>query len=100
MKKYNAMYFIKKFEAIPHDKWCTQYYEEGDKKCALGHCGANFYKENPTKKEMNSLKDLFFEHFSFPVTIVNDSLTELGDHPKERILNALYLINAMDSYVE
>jgi len=36
---YNADYFIRKFEAIPEDRWTTGVlHSASDRRCALGHC--------------------------------------------------------------
>lgn len=36
----NASYFIKKFKAIPDEKWAVGHLETEDgKHCAMGHCG-------------------------------------------------------------
>lgn len=38
--KYTIDYFIKKFKAIPNDRWCQGSYTHPDgSHCALGHCG-------------------------------------------------------------
>lgn len=36
---YTVDYFIKKFEAIPEDRWTTCELHMDDKKCVAGHCG-------------------------------------------------------------
>lgn len=37
--KYDAAYFIAKFEAIPDELWTDKgWYYDGEKRCAIGHC--------------------------------------------------------------
>jgi hypothetical protein len=36
---YDVDYFIKKFEAIPEDKWIMGSFFFNSRSCALGHCG-------------------------------------------------------------
>lgn len=63
--------------------------------CALGHCGemAAHYT-----RESSELSDLFKNNLGVRVAYVNDckciDMLDLGDTPKERIMNALMLINA------
>lgn len=39
MKKFDAKYFINKFETIPSDEWAIGKWSDGERSCALGHCG-------------------------------------------------------------
>jgi len=40
----DVQYFINKFEAIPEEKWCIDFFEdENDRHCVNGHCGVNAY---------------------------------------------------------
>lgn len=40
--KYDKDYFIKKFEAIPGDRWIVNDFIDSEGRCcALGHCGVN-----------------------------------------------------------
>ncbi len=83
---YNAAYFIAKFEAIPEEKWCSGYYSEDDKMCALGHCGAeNHASERP---EYFALKALARKIGPDSAITVNDGYSETYDQPtpKGRIL--------------
>jgi len=105
-QNYNIDYFLKKFDAIPEDKWIIAYLQDPidqDKHCALGHCGVrNNY--NITTEESIALMKIFNKNhkrlkrniskgnFS-NVYLVND-----GDHyydyiygetPKERVINFL-----------
>jgi hypothetical protein len=102
MKKYDAMYFIKKFDAIPENEWTILNYVEYDSftnsvdKCVMGHCNAHYDYDN---KEATALRSLFEDNIHIFASQVNDGFVngsyELGNNPKERILNALYLINAI-----
>lgn len=93
MKKYDALYFIKKFEKIPESKWTVGFFKKNNKKCVEGHCGRNSW--NRTTKEVGLLAYVFYKISIVPVA-VNDTCTIFGDHPKERILNALYTIYALE----
>lgn len=95
-KKYDVDYFIKKFEAIPDDKWTIKTYKDGKKCCALGHCGVKGFKYT---EEAEKLSKLFTEN-GLIVIYVNDNVyyeySHLGDTPKERILVALYNIKGAE----
>lgn len=66
---YDVDYFIKKFEAIPENKWCTgtlAYADPNDpdvgiKYCSLGHCGvrANIHGMYMLTDEAAALIKLF-----------------------------------------
>lgn len=96
--KYDVDYFIRKFDKIPEQQWITGHFEHTNgAKCALGHCGEN---ENKFSRRSNALKQLFKELPGSPSVVqVNDgindtfnALTDLGSHPKERVLNALLIL--------
>lgn len=97
--KYDTMYFLKKFDKIPEDQWCAELLtvEHSSGKimhCALGHC-----EQRPgfISKEALTLTKIFKNRIGNDPEIVNDGIhktIELGDSPKERIMNALLLINA------
>ncbi len=108
MQKFDAAYFIKKFEAIPEDQWQAGDFSNssGTKKCALGHCGINWSINN---KEGNTLERLVKSSLNLNVASINDGtgiastdqekaseseLLLLGNTPKQRILAALELIEA------
>lgn len=83
---YDIDYFIRKFEAIPEEKWCTNQFHNGNQSCALGHCG------------LNNGGDWTDEASVLWYTILPDGVTKIndGDHseyaqdtPKQRILAAL-----------
>jgi hypothetical protein len=97
--KYDAKYFLEKFDKIPEDKWITGKFIRGDKRCALGWCGQE-YSGRLTIESM-VLYAILYNHIHVPASIINDgriigtiNFTELGDTPKERIMNALILIEA------
>lgn len=99
MNKYTVKYFIKKFEAIPENKWTTGVtHNKLGKHCVLGHCGARWEvgEINTETKESQALDELFrnnFNRLAYRVNDGSDDFDKLGDSPKERILNALYLID-------
>ncbi len=114
-KNYDVNYFIKKFEAIPEDKWCTgacnkiiktvkrkkvllifnkEEINTIDTYCAIGHCGARNGKSITSNKEVYALLHLK-NHLSigcFPVTEINDRYYPQYKQatPKQRVLAALY----------
>lgn len=121
--EYTVDYFIKKFEAIPEERWTTGTflsYEE-ERRCALGHCfskkiiwklqdagmkddGSTAYpiteKEKQTSfKEAYVLSKLFCENAregSQKIIDVNNGLDSVYQQlsPKQRIFAALYDIKA------
>ncbi len=99
--KYDANYFIKKFEKIPDNKWTTgKFVDKKGRKCALGHCGRTNSGFSGRIKESSLLSSLFIDMFGFSVAQVNDNnnfkmYSHLGKTPKERILVALYNIKGM-----
>lgn len=105
--KYDAMYFLKKFDAIPEENWTTNVYaDEMGRCCAYGHCGSRDISDSDSFLA-DQLETLFRTSLDADAAAVNDADTkyqkhavfrELGDHPKERILNALLLINAGVTY--
>lgn len=107
---YDVSYFIKKFSAIPDDKWFTGDYSNrtGDKFCALGHCGMHDGCFDKTE-ESSSLNELFT---GFKITektacglpavpAINDgnAIEYQQPTPKQRILAALWDIKKL-SYPE
>lgn len=105
--KYDAMYFLEKFDAIPDILWTIRNYKNSyGQCCALGHCGAAF--KHGLSPEAQALSYLFVKNLKTNPIIINDGvndtsntsalsdeyLLDLGNSPKERIMNALYLINA------
>lgn len=93
MSQYTPDYFIKKFEAIPDDLWCTGDYQRGKAHCAFGHCG------DESTEEGSWLNSLIREGISQRFGIVPD--INDGRHPmfkqatpKARILAALHAVKA------
>jgi hypothetical protein len=95
MKKYTAKYYMKKFDTIPDEKWTTHTFMDASGACcALGHCmvrGDYIYSNSSEARGLQ--RQLGFGN----VSSINDgqsSYRKLGDTPKERILNALILVEA------
>ena len=88
MKKYDAAYFIEKFTAIPARFWTTKNYRDGNRYCALGHCGER--SNAGAKVEANALAELFTSK-NLMVTYVNDGHSHLFKQktPRGRVLAAL-----------
>jgi hypothetical protein len=92
VKKFTPRYFIEKFAAIPDEQWTTGHYNFQGQHCALGHCNAHIMYNNPEAYELR----LLFRGIGNVITI-NDGcrgFNLLGDTPRERILNALILVEA------
>jgi hypothetical protein len=90
--EYTIDYFIKKFEAIPEEKWTVKQYTDSENAhCALGHCGARGYDIVTTieTEESKELRYLFLRN-GMNVAHVNDNETFFRSTPKSRILKALY----------
>lgn len=97
---YDVDYFIKKFSAIPENKWTTQFYNiviDGEKvsSCALGHCGASddFLDMG---NEADALWSIVMENTKLSTHKINDGDCRQYQQPtpKQRILAALYDIKA------
>lgn len=92
--KYTANYFLKKFNAIPEEKWTTGSYSRstGGKKCALGHC-----RETVDRSTMESraLRALFYRALVVGIITTNDTKMYFTEPtPKQRVMSALTLIAA------
>jgi hypothetical protein len=106
--KYTAMYFLKKFDAIPEDQWITgEFVDDFDRKCVLGHCGVRATMNlvnTPYPEEAIALTSLVVDAriFAPGIVAINDGIYEsdsldpsdLGSTPKERVMNLLFLVNA------
>jgi hypothetical protein len=97
MTTYTAEYFIRKFEAIPEEKWCVRCLTDGASSCALGHCGATRPISLDVTRacrwdndQANQLAKLFTAH-RLNVELVNDGDDDCYPQPapKARILAAL-----------
>jgi hypothetical protein len=83
---YTVDYFIKKFEAIPVQKWTRKWLKNKyGQCCALGHCGITGPWEIEDSPEALALINLFTNH-GLDVTTINDLSDE---HPKMAMLSAL-----------
>jgi hypothetical protein len=88
---YDKEYFIKKFEAIPENRWIAGSFSDkldNSKHCALGHCG----ESANTVTDDGIYLAMLFRCGKHEVTQINDGIgffKEYGSTPKERILNAL-----------
>lgn len=114
---YNVNYFIKKFEAIPDEKWTCGviYNRERDAHCVNGHCGLKSY-DKPTDESvalrkifsqlkatpvedgfLTFLQIAYGENFSLLALNINDGYAQEYQQPtpKQRILAALYDIKKM-----
>lgn len=107
--KFTKEYFIEKFEAIPDELYtmCDLTSPRNpDCHCALGHCGVEYGNDSNYvyTDESIALSDLLIDYhlkvFGFAAakgSIIesnvwrfnDDESKELGETPKERILNAL-----------
>ncbi len=83
-------FFIKKFSAIPASKWCVGTYTDGDRRCALGHCGQ--VSCLPTAMS-DALENLLWRWLPGEMAVCNindgDSPSFPQKTPKARILAAL-----------
>lgn len=61
MQEYNVEFFIKKFSAIPEDKWCVDimYSTVSDRRCALGWCCNLVGDEFKLEEEFAAITNLF-----------------------------------------
>lgn len=89
--KYDVDYFIKKFTKIPAKKWTTGDYVDGNKRCALGHCGEHL---SGSTDEARALNIMFLRQTALYVYCVNDgnNLYFQQQTPRARILAALRYI--------
>ena len=105
---YDCSYFIRKFEAIPEEKWIIgNQQDDFGRHCAFGHClpkeaekfGTKFSKEGycgTRTDEGIALTNLFNVIGRWPVYINNWPDQEYPQPtPKQRILAALYDIKKM-----
>jgi len=93
--EYTVDYFIKKFEAIPENKWFIGGYEDGYKKCALGHC-RNVFNLSQNEKtyghmygaEFKSIIDVFGDLVSsmYGIGFINDGLDKRYQQPNKESL--------------
>jgi hypothetical protein len=87
--EYTVDYFIKKFEAIPEERWISHAVGDGrGRHDAIGHCGGF------RSPEAKALQELFRRYGCPSVVDVTDAVTffEHSDTPKKRVLSYLGFI--------
>lgn len=85
------------YAKIPEDQWTTgKYVDDNGCKCALGHLDSSYIRSSLNEANLTEL-NRGGEH----IPDVNDgrvwgdsNLELLGNHPKERILNYLVLLDS------
>lgn len=96
--QYSVKYFIKRFEAIPEEKWMVCLLSNGlGQFCAMGHLGVqNKGGRYAYTEEANALNELMGmnEATTLPnISEINDGFRDyvekFGDTPKARVVNAL-----------
>lgn len=97
--KYDANYFIQKFSLISEDQWTESGYMDGERRCALGHCGEEDSNDPTTESEK---LDSLFSKYDLRVSLVNDGMCSRynQESPKARILAALHDIKAMEESID
>lgn len=91
--KYDAQYFIEKFEAIPDELWCighSTHPDNAESHCALGHCGTRKGIALNMFEDARALWNMFLTDDN-DIASINDGTDERYQQrtPKERILAAL-----------
>lgn len=87
-------WFLFEFAMIPNEKWCLYEPVQGDKRCAVGHCGVH------TTAAIR-LRDLSLKHLKVEIADINDNSDECPPEfrqittPKARVLKALEVIAEM-----
>lgn len=91
--KYTVDYFIRKFKAIPKNRWCVNRYKIGVRRCAIGHTCKFATDGDPIfTRESDELNRIFR---GMNVAAVNDGdegcdyKKRFGKTPRARILEAL-----------
>jgi hypothetical protein len=88
------------FEAIPEEKWGVgEYYNNKGQCCALGHLGVRESFFETYLPKVNKQFQIPVEHLLYNAVIpsINDGIgiaKNLGDTPKQRVLNAILLKSA------
>lgn len=100
MRNYDKEYFIKKLSYIPKRRWAVGKIKNFQSMCVLGHCGQKYPFITTIESEalidllapfnkngINRIKNVYY---------INDNTGNeyayLGDNPKDRIINALKLL--------
>jgi len=91
---YDVDYFIRKFEAIPEDKWCDDgSFRKDGKACAYGHCKGDG-AASPEGSALGNIWDAFSPHYDYDggIAYINDGKNDKYQQPtpKQRVLAALY----------
>lgn len=86
--KYDAAYFIAKFEAIPEENWTTgQFIDKDGRCCARGHCGERNNSESDEVRALFRISCATLRN-KYKVAELNDG--ELWKYPqptpKQRVL--------------
>lgn len=107
--EYTLDYFIKKFEAIPEEKWTTKSYGSDGVHCALGHCMGNKYTlTNSEIETLVKLTGLCFGYTEFEggdstlIANINDGLNSnyKQETPKQRVLAFLNDLKAKQNAIQ
>lgn len=96
-KTYDVDYFIEKFEAIPEKLWAIGILEDGDRHCAMGHCGVRHYNTGCFSWEAMALGNIFITNLGMGIVFINDRSEYSAFQqptPKKRILAALRYIKS------
>lgn len=89
------------FDAIPEEKWCVDKYQNQEgQMCAVGHLtgpdGDVYTRSHPIRSKLSIKAEL--KHYGrYDAARINNGSGEtavLGDTPKERILNAIILVES------
>lgn len=94
---YDKNYFITKLSAIPDELWCSEFFSNGEARCALGHLGRfGWWRESREDRdvrgeEVNSFVAVLGNGDRATVERINngDDLRYSQPTPKARILAAL-----------
>lgn len=93
-----ADWFLFEFAMIPNEEWCLYQMHNGDRSCALGHCGARKGSVTPAAA---ALKELSAKYLGVEIENINDNSDECPPEfrqittPKARVLKALEVIAEM-----
>lgn len=87
-------WFLFEFGMIPDARWCIYEPVQGDRRCAVGHCGVH-------TAAAICLRELCMKHFGAEIADINDNSDECPPAfrqittPKARVLKALEVIAEM-----
>lgn len=84
-EQYTPKYFIKKFEAIPEEKWCVGLIDGDDgAHCTLGHLLPNWDEIEGLQKVLRP------ETSAAKLNNGEQGMDKYGKTPRHRVLNFLY----------